>query len=158
MIPAPLFQRITLTGTVRTERRPNERRGAARIPCQIRATLFSIRAGRALPGQSVRLKDISQSGIGVIAPHDLQLTPDFVIRLSRPGTPDVHLHCKIRRRTSATGGCAVAGCSFERLLAPGQQFAENTSPDTYLWLDVAGTITPEDPFGDPAFSGLVASR
>lgn len=95
---------------------------------------------------SVRLKDISATGVALLVVAKGGLSGDFLLGICPKGLDTHWMLCCTRRTSSFDGICTVVGATWEKVLQPGQDIQPGNKLSSMLWLDVAGSITAEDPF------------
>lgn len=145
MLPGAYFDKLTHALGVRTDQRATERRKAIRVPASFRPEIYAVGEGRLSKAMRVRSRDISSTGLAVLAPKDLPRANQFVLDL-KPGDGRERfvLLCKVRRTTKLDGMWTVVGLSFEGVLAPGQTVAPEVAVESLTWIDVSGNTVPDE--------------
>jgi hypothetical protein len=95
-----------------------ERRGAERRPCDLRP-FWVVAGGGAADVPPARVRDVSLTGIGLLAPRPLKPGEGLVLRLqARDGRVSRPLPVRVMHATAGGEGAWVVGCQFVRALSP----------------------------------------
>jgi len=143
MLPLVVFDQLTRTSGLRSDRTASERRVGVRIPLKIQISVHLIEGGVLAEPIAVRTKDISRTGISFIDGGRSNLAAEFILRLQPAKCGPVWLWCALRRRNDCDRTCMVFSCSFLKILLPGQDLRPGAKPTNLAWLDVEGEATPD---------------
>lgn len=144
MLPWLVFEQLTRTSRLRSDRASSERRVGMRIPLKIPLTAHRIDSGKLSEPILVRTKDISRSGLAFIDGGRSNLSAEFIVRLQPSVGPAVWLWCALRRRNEFDRTCTIYSAAFLKILLPGQDLKPGKEPAKLAWLDVEGEATPEE--------------
>lgn len=145
MLPKTVFEQLTRASGIRSDRGGDERRSGVRVPLRTIATTYRMDAGRVGDPMSVRIKDVSNTGVAMLTSgKSVQMGGEFLLRLQPPGGMAVWLWCALRRRTEYDRTCTVTTAVFMKLLLPGQGLSPGQEFAKSAWVDVEGETTPDE--------------
>jgi hypothetical protein len=111
---------IAITGctNVRLAPWPGERRKRPRVPVGIAASVYPLREGTSgyRVGRKIhaRIREMSESGVGLLSAEPLCEGETFVVGLPRKRGPTLWMYCRSARCQSASNRLHVVGARFER--------------------------------------------
>lgn len=151
MVPASVVERILGCHQLKTWSSSDEKRAALRVPIRRRAIAFPVLDGYLRDAEVIRLKDISYTGIGMLVPNVVEITPWFVVRFDQPDKnkttkPAIHLLCKVSRIREESGLFSLVGAAFTHLMTSKTPVRGGESLAMFQWIDVLSG-TPADPDG-----------
>lgn len=146
MLSESLLERMTNAGSVRSFGASNNRRGDVRVPVSIRAEGMPVEHDRIGAVTSVRIRDLSLTGVGLMVPARTRLTPEIVIGISPKGFDTHWLTVRVRRASVADGICALIGGTWNKILYPGQDVQPGMKMSSLLWVDSTAEGILVDPF------------
>jgi hypothetical protein len=153
MLPVPFLERITSSSVIKSFETGSERRKSVRVPMSYKGEFLTVDHDRIGDVCTVRLKDASVTGVGLLMPVRTKMTQEFVLGMCPKGHGTHWALCKVRRAEVFDGICLVIGASWERVLYPGQEIQPGMRVSSLLWLDVAGEEVVEDPYLEQGESG-----
>ncbi len=113
-LSARLLSQITGCSDIRFGKHFEEKRGNPRLPFAGTVQIHPYNKPNA--GTTVRGRDISTSGLGLLSSKRMELGEQFVARLPRRGAEPVDICCMVTRCESIGGGLFMVGAGFERIL------------------------------------------
>ncbi len=112
------FQAITGCSDVRLAPWPGERRKRPRVPVGVAASVYPLEEGesgyRVSRKVHARIREMSESGVGLLSAEPFQAGETFVIGLPRKRGPVLWMYCRSARCQSASNRMHVVGAQFER--------------------------------------------
>lgn len=146
MLPQPYFERITRIHSVRTDGRGDERRQKIRLPIVGQATFHPVVSGKLGARSTVRVRDISTTGIGVLLPISTQVPGLIALGLSPKDQLEHWLLCRVSRVHDLNTLHRLVGATFEMVLEPHQPVMIGAKLESMKWVDVTGESEPTDPY------------
>ena len=112
------FFAITGCRDVRLAPWPNERRKRPRVPVCAAASVYVLEEGASgfRVGKKIhaRIREMSESGVGLLIPEPLASGDTFMLGLPRKRGPVLWMYCRSARCQSASNRLHVVGARFER--------------------------------------------
>src|SRR5271156_3148231 len=111
-----LFDRLAGCSRMRGDKAGQDRRKARRIPVTVRTTLMQLRGGALGPTVSVRLRDISRTGLGLLHTESWELGTQLVIDLPSRSDRGIWARVVVTRMQPISATLFLVGARFDRLL------------------------------------------
>lgn len=115
-LPPAILEQIFGASPILTEKRAGEKRRKGRFPFSIGATLCAVEAAGVGKPMTVRVRDLSGEGIGIVRSASLRIAEHFVIGLPQKGHEAAWIECEVVRSASLGGGLYLVGATFYKLL------------------------------------------
>lgn len=106
------LKEIVGTANIRTGGFEPEKRSTGRCPRPIRAGIIRITNGVAGRPESVRLRDVSATGVGFLRIRPMPVGEEFIIALPRRASGFLLLRCVVTRCQAREAGLFAIGARF----------------------------------------------
>lgn len=90
------------------------------------------------------------SGCSLLSRGKILPGQEFLLRVEGPQDATYWMWCRCRRCNEVDRLSFTLGCTFLRLLYPGQDLKPGSNVVSALWLDVDGDGQPDDPYAAAA--------
>ena len=123
-----IYDQIAGCAGMHGEKKGQERRKSRRIPLARRTTVMPLHGGALAPAITVRLRDVSQTGVGLLQPNNVEVGSTFFIELPRRDEQPIWARVVVTRVRALSSVLFLVGAKFDRLLDGHPADAVLTSP------------------------------